>query len=209
MIIAEHVEEKKKIKELYNSMGGTIYDLRYSEEQETKYKIVLDSTKFLSTEQGGCKLDIGCGTGLLIKKIRGYVVGTDISSQLLLKAVERSNKETFLVNADAENLPFRSCIFNMLFGITILQNLSNFNKAFSEFERVSTAEGIIVISMIKKALSLQDFLKLVKENLRSYKLLSESSSDWIIMGKTSKKLLENSEDFYACTQMQGRKQIGA
>jgi len=180
------VEEKKKIKELYNSMGGIIYDLRYSEEQEKKYKIVLDSKEFISMEQAGCKLDIGCGTGLLIKSLRGFVVGTDISSQLLKKTVERSHKETFLVNADAENLPFRPCIFNMLFGITILQNLSNYDKAFSEFKRVSTTEGIIFISMIKKALPVLDFLKIVEENLRYYKLLSESSSDWIIMGKTSK-----------------------
>lgn len=180
------MEEKKKIKELYNAMGGTIYDLRYTDEQEKKYKIVLDSTKFLSMELAGCMLDIGCGTGLLIKNLRGFVVGTDISSQLLKKAVERSHKETFLVNADAENLPFRSSIFNMLFGITILQNLTNYDKAFSEYERVSTVDGTIFISMIKKALPLQEFLIIVERNLRSYELLSECSSDWIIMGKTSK-----------------------
>lgn len=183
MLITGFVEEKKKVKELYNAMGGTLYDLRYSEEQEKKNKIVLISTKSFFQAYGGCALDIGCGTGLLIRNLEGFVVGVDISSELLKKAVERSLKHTFLVNADAENLPFRKCRFNLLYGITVLQNLSNHEKAFSEFKRVSTKGGIIYVSIIKKALTLSDFSKIVTKYLKSVEILDESSADWIIMGK--------------------------
>lgn len=162
-------------------MGGLIYDLRYSDEQEKKYQIISRSVK---TSNSDYVLDIGCGTGLFMHKLNGVIVGIDISIELLNQSIVRLNGSINLLNADAENLPFRCCIFNKVFGITLFQNIPDPLKALSELKRISSRDGDICVSIIKKALKLSEFKKLISAaNLKSLKILDSTSADWIITGK--------------------------
>ena len=81
------LSSKKDIKESYDALGGRIYDIRYTEEQQKKYEIIFDE---IPSRYEGLILDVGCGTGLLLERINSNSVGVDLSINLLEKAYERN-----------------------------------------------------------------------------------------------------------------------
>ena len=73
-------KKKRRVKERYD-LTSRIYDERYLEEQENKYKHALLHLKLESTSN---ILDIGCGSGLLFSFLSsevGMIVGIDISNK--------------------------------------------------------------------------------------------------------------------------------
>src|SRR5512135_1515201 len=108
--------KKRSVMRRYN-LTSQMYDARYREEQEAKYKVALECPKILSESS---ILDVGCGSGLLftqVAPIARTVVGVDSSKQLLRLAHERAIEfsNVFLVLADADNLPFKKAIFSHVF----------------------------------------------------------------------------------------------
>ncbi|GAG34282.1 unnamed protein product, partial [marine sediment metagenome] len=59
-------DTKRKVAEAYDALGGRIYDLRYAEEQESKYRLLLERIR---PEAADVVLDVGCGTGLLLRRL--------------------------------------------------------------------------------------------------------------------------------------------
>jgi len=105
-------------------------------------------------------LDVGCGAGLLFKHIVdpiGVIVGVDIARELLniaKKLIKNSRlNEVFLVRADADFLPFRDGVFDKVFAITLLQNMSIYLLTFNEIARVAKDDSVIVITGLKKTFS--------------------------------------------------------
>ena len=68
---------KRDVAAQYDALGGEIYDLRYNEEQDAKYEVLLTRMK---PEPHEITLDIGCGTGLLARRLESDSVGLDISA---------------------------------------------------------------------------------------------------------------------------------
>jgi len=140
-------------------LTAQMYDQRYCAEQETKYKAALES---LTLTQTGVILDVGCGTGLffshLTKKVE-TVVGLDISHELLLQAKKRARgiDNVFLIQADADYLPFRKDFFSFVFAFTMLQNMPKPIETLKEIKQVTKSEGFIVISGLKRAVNLETF----------------------------------------------------
>ena len=67
-----------------------MYDERYAEEQQRKYKKALENVNVA----GKAVLDVGCGSGLFFREVAAQadmVVGVDVSRKLLLKAKEQAN----------------------------------------------------------------------------------------------------------------------
>jgi ubiquinone/menaquinone biosynthesis C-methylase UbiE len=96
-------------------------------EAEQKY---IDETlsklwKQLKSEQ--ISLDIGCGTGNIIKreqKFFGQAIGLDLSKSMLLKLKERTESQNLsLVCGDCENLPFKDNIFDFISMYSTLHHL--------------------------------------------------------------------------------------
>jgi len=155
------LSSKRDIKESYDALGGRIYDIRYNEEQGKKYRIIFDR---LSSSEEDLVLDIGCGTGLLFARIISTSVGVDLSINLLEKALERNkNGRIYLVQADAELLPFRDTVFDQIYSITVLQNLNNQLLGLIEVWRVSRKNSDIVVTGLKKAYSEKSFSSLLSE----------------------------------------------
>ena len=155
--------EKEEIRRSYDKIGGRLYDLRYSEEQERKFCAALSRVSFL---QDDLILDVGCGTGLLLEKINscvGVVVGLDLSRGLIswARSKLKEPQNTVLILSDADHLPFRQRIFDKLFAITLLQNIPNPKKALSEAIVVSRQEAVIVVSGLKKMYSKEDLTTLI------------------------------------------------
>jgi ubiquinone/menaquinone biosynthesis C-methylase UbiE len=173
---------KRRIRDRYDDLGGRVYDLRYAEEQSLKYEPMLAEVRVRPDD---IVLDDGCGTGLLFEYVTAYIVGLDVSVELLSKARGRAKDVAHLVNGDSESLPFRPCVFDSVMSFTVLQNASSPERMLSEMGSVRRVGGVIVVSILKKALSKQEFIELfVKSKLKIKKVFdTENVNDWMIISE--------------------------
>jgi ubiquinone/menaquinone biosynthesis C-methylase UbiE len=130
-----------------------IYDARYAEEQEAKYKAALENVK-----PAGMVLDVGCGTGLFFKHVAdeaGCIVGVDSSKKLLLEAQNHARgwRKVHLVQADADHLPFKADFFDVVFAFTLLQNMPKPVETLRELGRVAKPDFQVVVTGLKKVFS--------------------------------------------------------
>jgi len=173
---------KRKIRDRYDDLGGRVYDLRYAEEQSLKYEPMLAEVRVRPDD---IVLDDGCGTGLLFEHVTAYIVGLDISVELLSKAMDRASDAVHLVNGDSESLPFRPRVFNSVMSFTVLQNASSPERMLREMGSARRVDGVIVVSILKKALSKQEFIELfIKSKLKIKKVFdTENTNDWMIISE--------------------------
>lgn len=103
---------------------------------------------------GGRILDIGCGDGILLKKIRDIgerdnlplsLTGLDVSLIRLKRTRKRSGAE--VVNADASHLPFADSVYDLVFCSQVMEHLPEPGKALAELGRVVKAGGVVIISL--------------------------------------------------------------
>ena len=170
------MKENKTIKEKYDSLGGKLYDIRYSEEQQAKYYSI-----FNELNKQDLILDNGCGTGLFLSMLETTAIGIDISNRLLEKAIKRKKPNHHLIQGDSEYLPLRDAVFYAVVSVTVIQNLSHPEILAQESTRVSKLGSIIIISSHKKFYSRDEITKLVLNDELSIKKIytSEKINDWI------------------------------
>jgi len=123
--------------------------------------------KNLDLSQYALVLDVGCGTGLLFEYLRGKVkliVGVDISKNILLEAKRKlqGGCEVVLVQADADYLPFPDGIFDVVFAVTLLQNMPSPTATLREMFRVANSQAIILVTGLKKSFKLEEFRRLLE-----------------------------------------------
>ena len=155
-------QQKRRVIQRYD-ITAEMYDARYAEEQEAKYKAALAELNVT-----GAVLDVGCGSGLLFSHVAAQaevVVGVDVSGKLLLNAKERAKsfRNAHVVQADADHLPFRSECFAVVFAFTVLQNMPKPTETLTELKRTAKCNGAIVVSGLKKAFSLEAFGALLQQ----------------------------------------------
>ena len=153
-------EEKRRIMEAFNSMGGGLYEALYKGEQEEKYESFLSHLGHVE----GLALDNGCGTGLLLERLNVEAVGLDFSSSLISTARRKGLRGKHLILGDAENLPFRDGVYRYIFAITLINNTPNPLKAVDEMIRVSRDGGKLIITALKKSFTEKRFLSLLKSS---------------------------------------------
>ena len=146
-------------------LTAQMYNERYIEEQEDKYKKALANIKLTNKS---VVLDAGCGSGLLFGYIDfvDMVVGVDVSRKLLLQAKEKTRKtrniNVFL--ADTDYLPFKSKLFSEVFAFTVLQNMPKPIDTLNELKRVAKQRGRIIVTGLKKAFTHVAFMNLLKKS---------------------------------------------
>lgn len=118
----------------------------------------------------GNVLDIGCGQGLLIKKIleksnANFVVGIDISPKLCSISAIR-NPTARIVNADAENNCFVQNSFNVIFMTEVLEHLLEPQKALLEVARILKYNGKLVLTVPNRDWLLFEKYKRSKESFQ-------------------------------------------
>ena len=95
-------------------------------------------------------LDVGCGTGALLEKIRfAYpqmtLNGVDLSLGMLNIAKKRNIPRVAFAQGDAEYLPYRDGSFDVVLCCSSFHHYPHPNKALAEFRRVLRPKGIIMI----------------------------------------------------------------
>jgi ubiquinone/menaquinone biosynthesis C-methylase UbiE len=154
-------KDKRKVMQLYN-MTAEMYDERYAQEQERKYKKALENIYVTRKTV----LDVGCGSGLFFKEVAvqaGMVIGVDVSRKLLLKAKEQGSafSNVAVLQADADHLPFRDELFGAVFAFTVLQNVPKPAETLKELKRVTKKDEKIVVTGLKKAFQSTSFFDLL------------------------------------------------
>ncbi len=152
--------EKRRVMQAYDTTAE-MYEERYSEEQNRKYRKALEKVQV----EGSVVLDVGCGSGLFLNQISEkakLAVGIDLSLMLLRKAKQYAGGDFFVVQADADHLPIQKGIFDAVFSFTVLQNMPNPVETVAELKRVTKPGGKIVLTGLKKAFGLTKFMDLVQ-----------------------------------------------
>lgn len=96
-------------------------------------------------------LDIGCGTGQLLSSLRDQypdsrLTGLDLAGNMIQCASERLGSAGQFVNADAEQLPFRKGIFDLLVSTSTLQWLDTLDVFFHQAQRVTHVNGLVCVA---------------------------------------------------------------
>ena len=157
-------KDKRKVIQRYD-ITAEMYDERYKEEQTRKYCKALQHIEITSS----VVLDVGCGSGLFFDNVSDkakIVIGIDVSRKLLNKAKEKVNVlgNVYVLQADADHLPFYDKFFDRTFAFTILQNMPIPKKTLKELKRVSKTGGKIIVTGLKKAFPLNVFMDIIKES---------------------------------------------
>ncbi len=157
-------KHKTKVMKSYN-ITAEIYNERYAQEQNAKYKKTLQNIDIA----GGAVLDMGCGSGLFFPVaalLAAVVVGADISRKLLQKAKQQAKTfpNAFVVLADADHLPFKDHFFDDVFSFTVLQNMPKPSATIQEMVRIAKIEGKVAVTGLKKAFALDKFMDVLEDS---------------------------------------------
>ncbi|MDW5549737.1 class I SAM-dependent methyltransferase [Methanosarcina sp.] len=104
-------------------------------------------------------LEVGCGSGAFtifaarVCGIKGEVYALDIQPRMLMQLKKklsrpenRDIKNIKLVEGDAYKLPFNDNSFDVVYTVTVLQELPDQNRALKEMKRVLKPGGILAVS---------------------------------------------------------------
>ena len=164
------MKEKKEIARRYDS-SAEIYDNRYTEIQEKKYREIFSRVNIRSKKS---ILDVGCGSGTFLGITEdslannSLLVGADLSFEMIKIAHTKYPNIDFVV-ADSDNLPFKENTFSGVFSVTHLQNLPIPNATIKEMNRIAAKKADIAISVLRKNWTIEKLEDLVLKNYFSVK----------------------------------------
>jgi len=99
-------------------------------------------------EQGNMLLDVGCGEGTLgllaQKKVR-RVFGIDFS-QIALWRAKSKNNQVVKSNIGKEGLPFKSCTFDIVTCLDVIEHVFDPAGLLCEIRRVLKENGILILT---------------------------------------------------------------
>jgi len=125
-------------------------------------------------------IEVGCGAGNVIERAPcGILFGMDLSETILNKAKRRMNKEAFLLQADAQNLPYRDRIFERVICSEVLEHILDPSAALKEIARVLKNQGIAVVSFPNE--SLINWIKTLLIRLGIFKWLFQEKGNYQAM----------------------------
>jgi ubiquinone/menaquinone biosynthesis C-methylase UbiE len=171
--------DKREVKRNYDQLGGELYDLRYRDEQGRKY----DAAFLVTLPRGDdLLLDDGCGTGMLLSRLDSPAVGLDLTPSLLWTAKKKLREDHHLVLGDAEHLPIKDCVFEVVYAITLIQNTPDKRRAVSEMRRVVKTHGRILVTALKAVFDPDFLIDLLEEvNLKNVNMIGDAGmNDWIV-----------------------------
>lgn len=125
------------------------YDQLHGVEQEKKLNEVYDYLETNSLLKNiKTILDVGCGTGIssdFFAKKGFQVTGIDPAIELINQNKYEGTLSK-LIQAFAENLPFKENEFDLVISFTAIQNFSDLKKGLSEIKRVG--KTILVLTVL-------------------------------------------------------------
>jgi ubiquinone/menaquinone biosynthesis C-methylase UbiE len=134
---------------IVHSKMAASYDARephFRAENQNKVRKVLER---LRVEHGGRLLDIGCGTGFIIRlaaDLFDEVWGIDVT-RAMLALVPNSSGNVHTCEADASSLPFQSASFDVVSAYSFLHHLKEMEPVLAEAFRVLQPGGCLYVDL--------------------------------------------------------------
>jgi len=141
----------KKVQEHYDSVAP-VYDMRYDSDMGRAYHQHISDALLASLPPGTSLLDLGCGTGLFMRKYGetgGNAVGLDISRGMIENARARCNGFEFCMGT-AEELPFRDHSFDAISCLLAFSYLPCPDRMLSEVIRILRPGGRIAVCTLSR-----------------------------------------------------------
>lgn len=96
-------------------------------------------------------LDVGTGTGALLERLHArypdaHLTGLDIAFNMCQRTLHKVGPACCTVNGNAEYLPFKTGVFDLVVSASVLQWVSNLPAALREFQRVVRPGGDISLA---------------------------------------------------------------
>lgn len=128
------------------------YDKLLAEEGTYQKDVILPNLlRLMDIKKGEVILDLACGQGFFTREFHkkgAYVIGADISKELIAIAKENSLREIRYEIAPADNLKFLpNKSINKIAIILAIQNIENVQGIFSECRRILKPQGKLFIMM--------------------------------------------------------------
>lgn len=92
-------------------------------------------------------LDLGCGTGVVLRELADWASPTGLDMSDLALAFCRKRSLHRLIEGDGSQLPIRDKQFDAVIGLDIFEHIEDDESAFSEAYRVLRPGGILVLSV--------------------------------------------------------------
>ena len=133
--------------------GYDVFASHYDERRDYLDSFEKDEVKrMLGNVKGKKILDIGCGTGRLMRYLidsGAEVVAADLSAAMLAKA-QKNFRGVKTVKADIRDLPFEDESFDIVIAAFVIVHLKKLDKAFDEVYRVTKNGGHFLVTNINQ-----------------------------------------------------------
>ena len=125
------------------------YDHRHRRYNQATLSRVVEALKL---SPAGCVLDVGCGTGELMRLVQSHhpqatLVGIDVTPEMMAVAREKFQRapRVRLCLAEAEALPFAAESFDAVVSCNMLHHVRAIDQLFRECARVLRPRGQLVV----------------------------------------------------------------
>jgi len=145
-------------------------------ENAVVYRSELDAVRALLPEHLGRSIEVGVGTGRFAVPL-GIAEGVE-PSRAMADLARRRGVE--VVEAAAEELPFRDAAFDLVLMVTTVCFLDDVGRAFSEAHRVLAAGGHFVVGFLDRETELGRAYETRKADSGFYRLARFHSSEEVL-----------------------------
>jgi ubiquinone/menaquinone biosynthesis C-methylase UbiE len=125
----------------------------YEAERHDGYHLMVDdleSELVLPHARGNDVLEVGCGTGLILRRTAEVArshMGLDLSEGMIAKARARGLNTTL---GSATELPFPDASFDVVYSFKVLSHVPDLRRALAEMARVTRPGGRVFIELYNK-----------------------------------------------------------
>jgi ubiquinone/menaquinone biosynthesis C-methylase UbiE len=117
------------------------YLSRYRTVRESEFEAIYRSLTQINFRNASLILDVGSGTGIQAGLFERLYSGAEVVSIDIARPTHGSHPT---VIASAENMPFRSGIFQVCFSSCVLEHVKNRRQGLEEMARVTSGDGLVV-----------------------------------------------------------------
>lgn len=138
---------KENSRETFNQQAATYDKDIKGQHARSLYPVLLEKLSHLSFH---CALDLGCGTGemmrlILQKDSRKELYGLDLSEEMLSVAKAKLPEQVKLLLGDSESLPFLDSFFDVVYCNDSFHHYPAPQKVLREVHRVLKPEGTFLM----------------------------------------------------------------
>jgi SAM-dependent methyltransferase len=157
---------KNKVNELYDQDG--VWYIDNSPEYACFHKELVEYNKMVPLKNADLFLEIGAGRGRVLSEFTDRCrkfIAVDISDKMINNLKGRHLNNVYIIKADAQRLPLKERIFDLVFAPAVIGHCSDPVEVASEMKRVMRDDGTGIISTTANSLSIPGLFGQIKSFL--------------------------------------------